>query len=96
MAKQQTLYLDGKKFRSELTFCKEVKELLFLGHDVKCRSLDVANDVLYGGYGILNCNEKYTVVWQNYKRSVQTLEEELLERILDIFRSNTNITLILE
>jgi len=94
--KRQIVYIDGRNFNSIKTFGKVIKEAFCLGDDMNVKSLDVINDVLYGGYGILNYEEEFTVVWQNYNKSKLKLKDKDLKLIQDIFESNPFINLALE
>ena len=96
MEKEQTFYLNGQKMRSLLTFGKELRNVFYFEDHLNLKNLNVVNDILRGGFGILNCNENYTIVWQNYKKSELALDVDLLKIILDIFKGNPNITLILD
>jgi len=96
MKKEQIFYLNGQKVKSLVTFGKELRNIFFFDEKLNLKSLDVINDVLRGGFGTLDYNEKYTVLWQNYKKSELALDPELLDAILHIFNDNPNITLVCE
>jgi hypothetical protein len=93
---EQTIYLNGKRFRCWKTFGKELKSLLFLDDSINVKNPNVISDVLHGGYGILNVGEEYTVVWQHFERSRRVLDEETLRDILEMFANHTNVNLIFE
>lgn len=89
-------YLNGKGIRSIHTLGKALRATFFFEEHLDLTSLDVINDVLYGGYGTLNSGESYTVVWQHYKTSERLLDPDLLEAILAIFEGLERVTLVLE
>lgn len=94
--KKPIFHLNGSKIKSINTFGTELRNTFFFDSGLNLKSLDVLDDVLHGGYGVLNCEEEIIVVWQNYKKSEKALSKDLLETILNMFRKNPYIELILD
>jgi len=94
--KENIFYLNGRKIRSLNSFGKELRNTFYFEEHLNLKNLNVINDVLRGGYGILAYNEVFTLIWQKYKTSERFLDKELLEFILEILNENSNITLIFE
>lgn len=94
--KKPIFYLNGSKIKSVNTFGIELRNIFFFDPSLNFKSLDLLDDVLHGGYGVLNCGEEIIVVWQNYKKSERALSKDLLETILNMFHKNPYIELVLD
>ncbi|MFJ8264273.1 hypothetical protein ACIQ4I_20405 [Rummeliibacillus sp. NPDC094406] len=61
--------IDGDKFSNFKGFCKEFSDIVLSG---KCKwhgNLDAFNDILFGGFGDIECDEQFTVIWRNSVKS---------------------------
>lgn len=94
--KKNTFYLNGQKIKSLGTLARELRNTFLLGEHLNLKNLDVVNDVLWGGFGVLAYNEAFILVWQNYKTTERFLDKEILEFMLKILNEHSNISLILE
>lgn len=87
--------INGAKFSTEKGFYKEVERKLTLGLDYNIgRNLNAFNDVLRGGFGAFECDEKIILRWKNLNKSRERLNERLMNRILEILNNHENITFI--
>ncbi|MDN5216019.1 barstar family protein [Fulvivirgaceae bacterium BMA12] len=85
--------IDGAKFLSKNGFYNHVEELFTFGLNWKIgRNLNAFNDILHGGFGRHDCDEKIIVKWKNLKKSRERLDEKFLEAALEVLRDNENVT----
>ncbi|PHN01722.1 barstar family protein [Flavilitoribacter nigricans] len=96
MKLEQVFYLNGRDFRSIPTFVATVREVFGFGAELELDNWDVLEDALEGGYGLLNHQEPFTLVWQNSAVSKRKLRPRNLNAIMDLFESNPKLTLKLE
>lgn len=93
--KLDSFMLNGSKVRSLRSLGKELKQIFYFPECLDLKSWDVISDVMQGGYGILNEQEKIIVTWKNHKTSERYLSQELFNFIAEGF-GNQNISVILE
>lgn len=95
--KQQEFILNGRKISSQHSFFKEITVVIFPSFEWKNgHTFDVLEDILKGGYGLIDYQESYIIRWLNFDSSKRKMNKILLDDILDILRSAENIELILE
>ncbi len=64
------LILEGENFHDIDTFYEEINRLVMEDEDWELgSSLDAFNDLLYGGYGILQGYEELKIIWLNSEKS---------------------------
>ncbi len=84
--------INGNKFRGENSFYNLVEKLFIRGLSYKTgRSLDAFEDILFGGFGMHETDEKIIVKWINFKKSEERLKPDFLECIVDIIESNERV-----
>ncbi len=67
---KKAITLDGNNFADLAGFYDEVERNLTKGLDWKIgRNLDAYNDVLRGGFGVLEYQEPFTLTWINSEKS---------------------------
>ena len=96
MKKEPIFHLQGNQIRSLHTLGKVLRNTFYFEEQLNLKSLDVINDVMRGGFGILNYNEPITLIWQNHKSRERNLDADLYAFLLRIFEENPNITLVLD
>ncbi|WP_312519027.1 barstar family protein [Anaerospora sp.] len=67
---KQMVTLDGSQFNNIEEFYCEIGRVFTsnLTWEIGC-NLDAFNDVLYGGFGVHECGESLTIIWQNSCKS---------------------------
>jgi hypothetical protein len=94
---KQEFILNGSKISNKHSFFKEISETIFPDFEWKSGySFDVLSDILEGGYGLIDDQEKYAIRWQNFNSSTRKMEEKLLLDILDTFDTLEGVELVLE
>ncbi|MFD1161900.1 MULTISPECIES: barstar family protein [Hwangdonia] len=87
--------LNGSSIKSEKSFYNQVEKQLTFGLTWKIgRNLNAFNDVLRGGFGRFDCDEKIILKWKNFKKSEEYLSQAFLNRVLEIIDESENITFI--
>ena len=82
--------INGSKFKSEDGFYNTI-EKLFEIETQWGRNLDAFEDLLEGGFGNIDYNDKIEIKWINYKKSVEYLKPTLLNAIVEILIESENI-----
>ena len=82
--------INGSKFKSEDGFYNTI-EKLFEIETQWGRNLDAFEDLLEGGFGNIDYNDKIEIKWINYKKSVEFLKPTLLNAIVEILIESENI-----
>ena len=73
----KTIIIDGNNFSNLEEFYDEVEAKLTKGLDWKIgRNLDAYNDVLRGGFGVHDYEEKIEITWKNSDKSKADLGQE--------------------
>ncbi len=84
--------INGNKFSNLKGFYREVESKMTCGLDWKIgRNLDAFNDVLYGGFGVHEVDEKYILKW--YKSGKSKSELKYFDQIIEIIKKHENIKL---
>ena len=91
----QTIEINGNKFSNLSGFYNEVERKMTRGLNWKIgRNLDAFEDVLSGGFGVIESDEIYKLVWLQSQKSKTELKE--YETIIEIITDNGNIKLELK
>lgn len=61
--------IDGVKFSDFKGFCKEFSDKVLSGTYEWHGNLDALNDILFGGFGDIETEEQFTIVWRNSAKS---------------------------
>jgi RNAse (barnase) inhibitor barstar len=73
----KVLVIDGSHFSTLNGFYDEVEMLLAKGLDWQAgHNLDAFNDLLYGGFGVMEPFEKFTLIWKGSTKSRNDLGKE--------------------
>ncbi|AWX44814.1 hypothetical protein HME9304_01819 [Flagellimonas maritima] len=87
--------VNGTRITSEKVFYNEIEKLLTYGLNWKIgRNLNAFADVLRGGFGTFDCDEKIVLKWKNFSKSEAHLKPVFLNRVLEIIEESENVTLI--
>ncbi|NQD71941.1 ribonuclease inhibitor [Sphingobacterium shayense] len=74
----KTITIQGNKIHDIPSFYEHINELFMRGVDWNLgQSLDALNDLLYGGYGIIEGNEAINLIWLNFEKNRVDLGYEL-------------------
>ncbi|WP_282154572.1 barstar family protein [Cytobacillus gottheilii] len=65
--------IDGEGFSDFKGFCLEFSKVVLSGKYGWNENLDTFNDILYGGFGDIECEEEYTIIWRNSLKSKKDL-----------------------
>ncbi|MEY9976790.1 barstar family protein [Lysinibacillus sp. RC79] len=68
--------VDGNNFSRFKEFCKEFSRVVLSGKYEWSGNLDAFNDILFGGFGEIEVEEKYTIIWRNSDKSKSDLGYE--------------------
>jgi len=63
------LIIDGDKFSDFKGFCKEFSDIFLSGTYKWHGNLDALNDLLFGGFGDIETEEQFTIIWRNSAKS---------------------------
>lgn len=83
----KTVTIDGRAIIDIPTFYAEVNRVFMADEDWALgESLDALNDLLYGGYGVIDGREPVDLVWQDMEASkaalgIETTRARLLEKL---------------
>lgn len=85
--------INGNKFRSKKGFYRHVENIFTyqLGWRIG-RNLNAFADILWGGFGRHGPGEEITVVWSNFQKSKQSLNENFLAAAVEILAEAENVT----
>ncbi|KOR79302.1 hypothetical protein AM232_13225 [Bacillus sp. FJAT-21352] len=61
--------IDGDKFSNFKGFCKEFSDIVLSGKYKWHGNLDAFNDILFGGFGDIENEEQFTIIWRNSAKS---------------------------
>ena len=87
--------VNGTRITSEKVFYNEIEKVLTHGLNWKIgRNLNAFADVLRGGFGTFDCDEKIVLKWINFSKSEAHLKPIFLKRVLEIIEESENVTLI--
>ena len=94
------IVIDGHNFKTLAEFYDEIENKLTKGLDWRIgRNLNAFNDVLTGGFGIHDYEERITLVWKNSEKSKKDLgQSETIKYIEEKLKSchPTNVPSVTE
>lgn len=67
------IVINGGHFSSLAEFYEEVSNVLMKDTDWKVGTLDGFNDILYGGFGVIENNEEIEIIWKEAQKSGEDL-----------------------
>ncbi len=67
------IVINGDHFFDLPGFYEEISQLLMKNTDWKVGTLDGFNDILYGGYGVIENKEEVQIIWKNASKSEKDL-----------------------
>jgi RNAse (barnase) inhibitor barstar len=71
---KQSIFLNGNNFSDLESFYDEVDRVLIKDLDWKTgHNLDAFDDILRGGFGVVEPGEAYKIIWQNASKSKNDL-----------------------
>jgi len=80
--------IDGENFNNFKGFCKEFSNVVLSGKYQWNGSLDAFNDILWGGFGDIEGEEEYTIIWRNVAKSRKDLGySETIKRLYKVLES---------
>jgi len=89
----RTIKIDGNNFCDLQGFYIEIEQKMTQGLNWKIgRNLDAFADILQGGFGVHDINEKYELQWLNSDKSKIELSTDYV-LLLDIIKDNKNVNL---
>ena len=84
--------INGNKFSNMKGFYREIESKMTFGLNWKIgRNLNAFNDVLHGGFGVNEVDEKYILKWHRSEKSKSELKD--FYRIIEIIKEHENIQL---
>ncbi|MBK6265104.1 barstar family protein [Marivirga sp. S37H4] len=88
----RVIEINGSKFSNLTGFYREVEREMTFGLNWKIgKNLNAFNDVLFGGFGVHDVDEKCILKWHNSKKSKTELKD--FDRIIEIIKEHDNIEL---
>ena len=88
-----TITIDGNNMANKDKFYDEVNAKIANNFDGFGRNLDAFNDILRGGFGVFEDDDKVILKWKNFAKAKSTLAG-LMEDILEIIGEHEHITLM--
>jgi len=84
--------IDGSNIHDIPSFYDEINRIFMADEDWKLGpGLDALNDMLSGGYGLINGNEKIDLVWKDFDRNRQDLGLELTKKFYEDKLKSPNV-----
>ncbi|MDB2385405.1 barstar family protein [Polaribacter sp.] len=84
--------INGNKFSNMKGFYREIESKMTLGLNWKTeRNLNAFNDILYGGFGVHDGDEKYILKWHHSEKS--KMELKYFNQIIKTIKRHKNIEL---
>lgn len=88
----KTITINGNNFSDLNSFYDEVEKVLILDLTFKMgRNLNAFNDVLRGGFRVVEYEEPYKLIWLNLNKSEKDLGKEMMEILLEIISEHEHI-----
>lgn len=85
--------IDGAKFSSVKGFYNYIEKTFTQGLNFKIgRNLNAFRDVLYGGFGMHDCDEHIVIKWKNLSKSKEQLDPSFLKAVLEILETAEEVT----
>lgn len=89
----KVITINGDRITDIKSFHKEIDRVLTKNLDWKTgHNLDAFNDLLSGGFGVYDYQEKVKMIWKHFSKSKQVLGEDLTDTLLDIISDHKHIT----
>lgn len=89
----QTIHLNGANFNDMDSFYDEVQRVLCPTFSDFGRNLDAFDDVLHGGFGVIEPNEPVELHWLQAGKSKVDLSNEY-QKIVDVIGAHNKITFV--
>ena len=84
--------IDGNKFHSKNGFYNYIEEMFTFNLGWKIgRNLNAFDDVLRGGFGKHDYEEKIIIKWENYKKSENRLNSTFFKAVIEILEEHENV-----
>lgn len=77
------IVINGGHFSSLAEFYEEVSNVLMKDTDWKVGTLDGFNDILYGGFGVIENNEEIEIIWKEAQKSGEDLGVKATKEFYD-------------
>lgn len=85
--------IDGGKFSTVKGFYNYIEKTFTQGLNFKVgRNLNAFRDILYGGFGMHDCDEHIVIKWKNLSKSKELLEPRFLTEVLNILETSSKVT----
>ncbi|PWN67547.1 ribonuclease inhibitor [Chryseobacterium oncorhynchi] len=81
--KRKMIVINGGHFSSLAEFYEEVSNVLMKDTDWKVGTLDGFNDILYGGFGVIENNEEIEIIWKEAQKSGEDLGVKATKEFYD-------------
>jgi RNAse (barnase) inhibitor barstar len=89
---QQIIIINGDNFSDLESFYDEIDRVLTKNLDWQTgHNLNAFNDLLRGGFGVLEYEEPVKIIWTKYSESKKKLGDELLDKLLEIISDHEHI-----
>ena len=98
---KKEITINGNNFSDQNGFDLEMKNKITKNVDwidyshSRGINLDSLNDFLRGGFGVVEYEESFKLIWLNSKKSEKDLGQELFKKIIEIIKDHSHIELIL-
>jgi RNAse (barnase) inhibitor barstar len=95
----KTIVIDGNNFDSIETFWQKINQLFAPNDPLIGTSFDGFNDVLRGGWGVIDEDEPVTIIWRNSEKSRKDLGKSYYEQVIRVITDaehQEHITLVTE
>ncbi|GIN87898.1 hypothetical protein J6TS2_42840 [Heyndrickxia sporothermodurans] len=87
-AMKKVFIIDGNNFSDFKGFCKEFSNQVLSGKHQWNGNLDAFNDILWGGFGDIESQEEFTIIWKNTVKSRKDLGySETIKRLYKVLAS---------
>lgn len=77
------IVINGGHFSSLAGFYEEVSSVLMKDADWKVGTLDGFDDILYGGFGVIEGKEKIEMIWKESEKSKQDLGNDATRKFYE-------------
>ena len=88
----KTIIINGNSFSDLKGFYNEIDRVLTKDLDWKTgHNLNAFNDLLRGGFGVHEYEESVKIIWKYFSESKKVLENNLIEKIVEIIFEHKHI-----
>jgi len=92
MMENKVLIINGNNFSDLESFYVEIDRVFTKDLNFKTgHNLDAFNDILRGGFGVYDYEERIKFVWINFQKSELDLGEGLMSTVIEIINSHEHI-----